>query len=161
MIVYMLWNVVTEKAYIGQTEKSLAERWRAHKEDVKHGSHNRLHDAMREWRDDAWWEMAVLQVCYDRESLNAVEDALVVAYETRNPAIGYNDDPGGNRSLTSNAARARHTMSEEEREQYREYGRRGARPKAEMSDVDRERYREWGRKGAERARLKRATLPAP
>ena len=54
MLVYMLVNVITEKAYVGQTQKSLAERWRDHKKQAMGGSTAPLHVAMREWNKVAW-----------------------------------------------------------------------------------------------------------
>ena len=150
MLVYMLVNVITEKAYVGQTQKSLAERWRDHKKQAMGGSTAPLHVAMREWNNDDLWDRVVLQCCYSVAQLDEAEEAWTEACSTRDGAVGYNakkqspvpEHPGSIETgklafHNPNAARPKALMSEEERQKFREWGKKGAaasKKKCKLSD---------------------------
>lgn len=171
MLVYMLLNTITEKAYVGQTTGTLEERVRNHWHQAGSGSTSQVHDAFREWHDRCFWEAIVLQHCYDQDELDKAEAAWQHICMTHDPAIGYNArkekltrqrpqaQQGDSLRTTRKASPIAGMSPEEAREFYREQGkkgaasgRKGAKPKAEMTEADRERYREWGRKGAARSK---------
>jgi len=148
MIVYMVVNLIEERAYVGQTMQTLAERMLAHWEGSRTGSMSLLHVAMRKWNDSCFWDAVVLQPCYSQVELDSWESKWIDELSTREPGVGYN---------------ARHEAPKRPRLDgfYREcgmkgavHGRKGARPKAQMSETELERYREWGRKGARIAKEK-------
>ena len=175
MIVYMLLNTVTEKSYVGATDKPLDERWQRHLKDARHGSTWPLHVAMRDWPEEVWLPI-VLVNCYSLKELSQAEAAWRTICCTNDPAVGYNDD----RNQTSYAmtvangqrggdptevggARSGSPLVGMTSDQKRQYfsdcgkrgaaaGRKGAKPKAQMTEEERERYREWGRKGAARSK---------
>lgn len=173
MIVYMLLNTVTEKAYVGATDKSLNERWKRHRKDAAHGSQSRLHAAMREWSCEDLWERVVLANCYSVEELSEAEEAWMSIAGTSDPSVGYNDNKvsyarsvlngkkGGDpvkKGKTNGAPSPLEGLSEaEQKEFFRACGRKGTKPKAELTDEERERYREWGRRGAEKSKRIRAS----
>ncbi len=175
MLVYMLFNTVTEMAYVGATDKALKERWERHLKDSRSGT-SRLQVALREWPAEVWMQV-VLTNCYDLAELTAAEEAWIEATHAREPAVGYNDNQvpyavsvangqkGGDPSKAKPAKGAGRSsplagMTEEERrEWFRQQGKkgaaaggRGARPRSEMTEAEREKYREWGRKGAQRSK---------
>lgn len=164
MLVYMLLNTVTEKAYVGQTTGSLEDRLRDHWSQAKRGSTMQVHEEIRDWPDRCFWETVVLQSCYDQDQLNKAEAAWQHICETHRPGVGYNarkeslvhkrkTGPQGDPLQTTRRSSPVAGMTPDEaREYYREQGRKGARPRKEMTEEERERYREWGRKGAARSK---------
>ena len=46
-VVYLITNTVNGKVYVGQTINGLSKRWKGHKNDVRKGSQNPLHRAIR------------------------------------------------------------------------------------------------------------------
>lgn len=142
MIVYMLLNTVTERAYVGATDKPLAERWARHLKDAAHGSEWPVHAAIREWPEE-FWTIVVLCNCYSVSELSAAELAWKTHCCTEDPRVGYNDPlnktsyavtvqngkKGGN-PLTSGGTSPKSPLygltPEERREYFREAGRRGA-----------------------------------
>jgi hypothetical protein len=168
MLVYMLINVITEKAYVGQTQKSLAERWKDHKRSAAEGSDSPLHTAIREWNNDELWDRVVLQVCYSIEQLNQAEEVWMTACSTRDGAVGYNVrrvigvsydnvETGMLASKNPNTCRPRADMSEELLEYFRQCGRRGGRQRSDMSEDELKRFRDWGRMGAIASKKNRQT----
>lgn len=175
MIVYMLLNTVTEKAYVGATDKPLDERWQRHLKEARHGSTWPLHEAIREWPEEFWLPV-VLVNCYSTEELSTAERAWKTICSTEDPDIGYNDvnnqasystsvanGKKGGDPLTIGGNAPGSPLSGKTLEQRRQYfsdcgkrgaaaGRKGARPRKEMTEEERERYREWGRRGAARSR---------
>lgn len=140
MIVYMLLNTVTEKAYIGATDGTLEARWKRHlQETVAAGSS--LGRALRDWPEELWLRV-VLCNCYTVEELAAAERSWIQACGTLDPGIGYNQsaimyDAGvtkeGKRSggdVLTAAVRASSPLAGMDPEQRREYfraaGKRGA-----------------------------------
>jgi hypothetical protein len=159
MLIYMLLNTITEKAYIGQTVNTLRDRHNDHLELARGGSSAPIHVALREWPEWAWLPV-VLQNCYAESELDAAEDAWIELCQTRRGSVGYNLRRGGfagrgdsevdGRLAFRNkkAARHREDMTAEELEVYRQHGLRGTKRKADMTEAELEQCREWGRKGA-------------
>jgi hypothetical protein len=126
MIVYLLLNVVTEKAYVGSTVRTLKERVDYHWADARKGSEAQLHREMRLW-DSEFWDAVVLQNCYDELQLSQAEAAWIALLSTREPNVGYNSrfeplEGGKQRGMQ----RKREQMTEEERERFRTWGKLGA-----------------------------------
>ena len=48
-VVYLITNTVNGKVYVGQTINGLSKRWKGHKNDVRNGSQNPLHRAIRKY----------------------------------------------------------------------------------------------------------------
>lgn len=149
MLVYMLLNVIEERAYVGQTTKTLKERLATHAESVKLGSRAPVHEAMRRWPQPEYWLNVVLQNCYDQEELDRCEEAWIERCCSADTGVGYNT----HRTVATKKQRA--PISEEQRDFFRqcgqkgaEHGKKGARRREDMSEEEREKYREWGRKGA-------------
>ncbi len=153
MLVYMLLNVITEKAYVGQTIHTLDKRLRGHWEQADGQSSAQIHDAMREWHDPCFWDMVVLQHCYDQSQLDQAEAAWQHICNTHDPAIGYNArkekiDNGNSLTTTRVNSPIANMTQEQAREYYREQGRKGTKPKEEMTEERRAFYRECGKRGA-------------
>lgn len=167
MIVYMLFNEGTEKAYIGKTTKNLDARWKEHVEDaLLNGSHLLIHKAIRDWGTEVWTKV-VLETCEDERSLAEAESKWIEACYTLDEGVGYNSCRGlsaADRALKwyakelakkaygqhdgTHSYKKRANMTEEELKQYREWGMKGSKTRAQMSEEEIEKFREWGRRGA-------------
>ena len=94
MIVYLIRNKVNGKGYVGATQRTAEERWRAH----RYESHGRalcrhLHSAMKEFGEDAF-EISVLASVETLEELYKTERKFIVELGTLAPE-GYNLNLGG------------------------------------------------------------------
>lgn len=163
MLIYMLLNVIEERAYVGQTVQTLAHHTKEHWDAAHKGDTSILHAAMRKW-DEPWcWTCVVLQNCYNQEQLDASETWWINELCTREPGVGYNARPG---TFKRSPKDARAALTDQELDFYRECGKKGAahgikgtKRKEDMTEEEREKYRAWGRKGAEASRLKKLERP--
>jgi len=164
----MLLNLIEERAYVGQTNNTLAERLRAHWASAREGDSSAVHSAMRKWDSDELWTSVVLQNCYSQPDLDAAESWWMNELSTLEPGVGYNQRRGPTTKRTASPRDPRAPMSEIEREFYRECGKRGgaasknlgkSRPKSQLSEAEREKYREWGRRGAAKSKELAARRP--
>lgn len=93
MIIYQITNKFNGKAYIGQTVKTLSQRWINHITDALRGSAFLIHKAIRKYGPDAF-DVKVLCKCGSAEELNDKEKFYIVERRTLMPD-GYNMTPGG------------------------------------------------------------------
>lgn len=177
MLVYMFLNTVTEKAYVGATEKTLEARWDAHCKSARAGSTYRFHRALRDWPEEVWLKV-VLANCYSLEELNEAEKAWLSMTAVQEEGVGYNSPSsvsyatsvtngkkGGaprkeNMERTSPVAGL---TDEQAREWYAQQGKKGgdpihasvraSSPLAGMTAEERREYfREAGRRGAAKSK---------
>jgi general stress protein YciG len=173
MLVYIIINTITERCYVGSTRGTLKARVGEHwKQAYASGQTDAFHKALRDWPERELWLDAVLVNCSSLEEMELAEAAWIRNCSADESGIGYNSrsmdghliralspqEIGRSAWKNARAARPKTEMSEEQREFYRECGKKGARRRSEMSEEERERYRAWGRKGAERSKAKRALL---
>lgn len=92
MLVYLLLNTVTEKAYVGLTTGRMRERLKQHVVKSKRGVSSSLYDAMRAWPDMRCWEAVILERHDDLDELLRAERRWILELETNDPAVGYNDE---------------------------------------------------------------------
>ena len=86
--VYKITNKVNSKVYIGSSA-NMKERWYAHRADLRalRGS-PRLQNAWLKYGHDSF-SIEVLEQCEQSEALQK-EEAYIAAFDSTNPAIGYN-----------------------------------------------------------------------
>ena len=92
MLVYMITNKINQKVYIGQTCKSLEERWKGHLSAVKSGWNTHLYNAMRKYGPDNF-EIHPIAEVYDQNTLDLLEDFFIHHYDSMKN--GYNMMGGG------------------------------------------------------------------
>lgn len=96
--IYKITNKINQKIYIGQTSKTLEQRWREHKYDCKKGKTYPLYRAFRKYGINNF-EMELIEKC-KTEELNSRESYWINFYDTyRN---GYNATLGGEGVRTFN-----------------------------------------------------------
>jgi len=164
MVIYMKLNLIEERVYVGQTNMTVADRFKLHDEAVKGGHQDPLHKAMRRWPENWAWTYVVLQNCYSQEELNAAEDYWIEYTCCTDPMVGYNVQRTSN-NIQERYVKSRAPVTEEQREFYRIQGKKGAAhgnkgSKQDMSEEEREKFREYGRKGAEKSKRLQAERKA-
>src|SRR5208283_2983105 len=93
MIIYKITNSINNKAYVGQSQTSLEERWNHHKSDAKRNDRNsHFYNAIRKYGTDCW-KFDILEEIDDIELLNEAEKKWIEYYDTFNN--GYNSTNGG------------------------------------------------------------------
>jgi len=95
MLIYLIRNTVNGKGYVGQTIRTLAERWNQHKQQGIHRYKNdALHNALLKYGFEAF-EIAVLDdTPKTLDELNNLETFHIAAQRTLSPH-GYNLTTGG------------------------------------------------------------------
>lgn len=159
MIIYMLFNEITEKAYIGKTTHTLDERWEGHVYAASTTSTSPMSRAIRKWGTDVWIRV-VLQSCMSEEEMDVAEGNWIQRCETYDPAIGYNvvRVPSGEekallwyakqvakqrvRTYDTPLPRRREDMSEEELQRYRDWGKLGAQVSCQRKNMSEEERKE-------------------
>ena len=95
-IIYIIINKVTNKVYIGQSNKE-TERWRQHKyfgrNPEKTGQY--IHRAMFKYGAENF-TYEVIAMCITSNDADELETILIEQYSSRNKEFGYNIAIGGN-----------------------------------------------------------------
>lgn len=94
MLVYILTNNINGKVYIGQTIRSLRERWCHHYGSANRGCKKRLYQAIRKYGKDSF-SIRTLRKAISREQLNRLEKYFIKEYKSNNSEFGYNLTIGG------------------------------------------------------------------
>jgi group I intron endonuclease len=85
------------KSYIGQTTRSLEERWNEH---VSSNSSGYLSAAIRKYGPNRFGQL-VVATAHNQEGLDAAEDFYIRRFNTRDRACGYNLRAGGSHGKLS------------------------------------------------------------
>lgn len=110
MIIYKITNKINGKVYIGQTIKSLQQRWSQHCCDAKyHKTNSVLHKAIIKY-GAINFIVEQIDVACDREELNEKEKHWIKSYNSIIPN-GYNIDIGGFGGCSSEEHRERISKS--------------------------------------------------
>ena len=91
MIIYKVTNKINGKIYIGQTIKSLAERWGQHCRSKKNTFFSR---AIQKYGKENF-TVEQIDVACDRDELDKKEQYWIAYFDSMNPQKGYNLTSGG------------------------------------------------------------------
>jgi group I intron endonuclease len=99
MYIYLLYNLETEKGYVGQTQKSVNYRWKQHIRASQNlnlkASRSAIGAAIRKYGRDMF-EISILNdSCQSKVELNNCERLWIRVLQTDNPEFGYNLGLGG------------------------------------------------------------------
>jgi group I intron endonuclease len=90
-IIYKITNKINGKYYIGQTYRTLEERWKEHQGDKRYCKY--LYRAIKKYGKDNF-EVKTIVLCNSMEELNAREQFCIRIFKSLAPT-GYNLDNGG------------------------------------------------------------------
>lgn len=94
MIIYKITNQINNKVYIGQTIKTLEERWKQHLRLTRNKDHKHLYEAINKYGKDNF-TIEIIDRAQDINELNEKEKYWVDYYNSLDPNIGYNNIEGG------------------------------------------------------------------
>ena len=105
MIIYVFFNKVTQKVYVGQTIRSLRERVKEH---VKHASKNKthFHKALLKYGLSGF-DVEILETCLSIDELNEKEIYYIDFFKACDPCFGYNEMLGGKNSQHSDLTKSK------------------------------------------------------
>lgn len=92
--IYILRNTENDKVYIGQTTRSVEDRFKQHKKLCKANSNQLIFKAMKKYGKDKFFVEELESGISSFEELNEKEAAYISAYNSMAPN-GYNLSPGG------------------------------------------------------------------
>lgn len=90
-IIYIITNKITNKSYIGQTQKTMNRRWIQHTSDSKK-IRSKFYNSIRKYGIECW-NLEILEEVQDINLLNEREIYWIAYYNTFNN--GYNSNTGG------------------------------------------------------------------
>lgn len=93
-IVYCVTNLVNRKIYIGQTTRTLEQRWAGHIHSHGRNGCRLLNAAILKYGKDAF-EKRVIGFANSQPELDALEVSLIATHQANNREIGYNIACGG------------------------------------------------------------------
>lgn len=104
MIIYLAYNTVTEKVYIGQTINSFTKRINSHYSysKSKHTS-GIFYKTLKEYSNNILW--TILKTCNTLDELNESERYFIKLYKSDKEKYGYNIRPGGYNSLCAESTK--------------------------------------------------------
>ena len=100
--IYLITNTVNGKVYVGQTKRTLRERWADHRKAYAHQGERYncpLYRAFRKYGLGAF-TLSELEQCSDLDLLNRAEQKWVSHYHSTNSFLGYNATSGGGQGRT-------------------------------------------------------------
>ena len=94
--IYCHTHIDSDRRYIGLTRQTWQARWDSHVSQAlsRKGGWGHFQNAIRKYGPDAFSHEA-LATCWDLDGANHTEQQLIVQYDTRNPAKGFNLAKGG------------------------------------------------------------------
>ena len=123
--IYKITNKINKKSYIGQTTRSLDERFREHVVSSRNDTHNSpLHKAINKYGPENF-EISLIEEVDEDISLDDREQYWITYYGTYGQPNGYNATIGGNRWTTDinpvNLPEIRQKISETKIKYYKEH----------------------------------------
>lgn len=94
MFIYLVTNTINNRAYVGQTARTVYERWTEHVDASKHASDLLLHSAIRKYGQKKF-TIQILSTHASSAELNEAEKAAIIAHKTHVKQGGYNLTEGG------------------------------------------------------------------
>jgi|SRR5208282_2729712 len=94
MIVYRRTNTKNGKVYIGKTVRTLDERWVSLLAEVKRGSSNPIHNAIRKYGAESF-TTDILHEARTYEELSKMETFFIIMHQSHKSENGYNLTLGG------------------------------------------------------------------
>lgn len=163
MVVYLITNRDNGKMYIGKTERTFAERWKAHCFDALHNkSDTYFHRSIRKHRPYSFTYKILAEV-KSRMELDEAEIHFIALYETHNPEFGYNGSLGGTGGIMTAESRKRlseslkgrkHKPTSEETKEKIRIANTGRKKTQEEIEKMRETRKRNGKKLSEETRAK-------
>ena len=92
--IYLIRNSVNGKIYVGQTTKSIKERFQQHKCDAHSGRGFHLHKAITKYGAHAF-AIVILGMAFSKQELDEMEMRSIRTHDATNQEYGYNLTPGG------------------------------------------------------------------
>ena len=129
MLIYLLYNNVNGKCYIGQTIHTLQSRWNQHQRAAESGRTSLIARAIRKHGSQSFHAHALISGLTCKDDLNKFEKFLISLFESTNPNLGYNVSEGGHggmhhedhkqKCIAANKRRAGGHLSDEHKEKLR------------------------------------------
>ena len=92
--IYKITNLIDGKIYIGQTIRTIEQRWKEHCYNANHNKKKYLYDFMRYYGVDNF-QIEIIDQCNDQQELDKKEIQWIKFYDSQNQEKGYNISEGG------------------------------------------------------------------
>lgn len=97
-IIYLIRNLINGKVYVGQTVRTLAVRFNAHKQDCRSGANRPLYRSVRKY---GWENFSINPVSHasSQDDLDNLEHLWIVLFRAADRNYGYNLTWGGEHGM--------------------------------------------------------------
>jgi group I intron endonuclease len=109
-IVYLIYNTVNGKYYVGWTSRRFNERWYDHCSDTRRGSTLYLHRAIALYGKDAF-EHQILAIVSTEKEVKSLESLWIISLRSYDPEVGYNTTFGGEGEIPTEETRRKRGIS--------------------------------------------------
>jgi group I intron endonuclease len=92
--IYLVFNQISEKVYIGQTKKSVSTRWSGHCTDAKRGRNSALLRAIRKYPREIFY-VQTIAFASNKEEADNLEKIFIILFQSTDSEKGYNCTAGG------------------------------------------------------------------
>jgi len=152
--IYLITNRINGKQYVGQTTKTIEERWLSHVYNAKKGLRYLIHKAIRKYGPDNFIVSELAQAS-STESLNELEASHIKSYNTIVPN-GYNLDSGGKNCLKHTDTKIKISLAKKGKPSPRKGTKMSSESKVKLSAALRGKPSWW--KGKSRSNETRAKM---
>lgn len=109
MWIYKITNLVNNKVYIGQTRRSVEERWRDHCTLTKSKHKSLIRLAIAKYGQDSF-KVEIIDFCSSLDELNIKEQTRIEEFSSLSPN-GYNLDLGGRSKIVHEESRKKMSLA--------------------------------------------------
>ena len=109
MVIYKITNLINNKVYIGQTRRSIENRWRDHCTLTKSKHRSLIRLAIAKYGQDSF-KIEIIDNCQSIDELNTKEQVRIQEYNSLSPS-GYNLDSGGKSKIVHAESRKKMSLS--------------------------------------------------
>lgn len=109
-LVYIVHNSVNHKIYVGQTQRTLRQRWLNHLSTARQGRDLHLYRAIRKYGESSFFPELVAKV-KTKDEASDLEKLLIVMFNACDADFGYNNTFGGEGAVLTKESKAKQSKA--------------------------------------------------
>lgn len=108
--IYIATNLVNNKVYVGQTRRSLEQRWKGHLKHVRHGRTTHLANSIRKHGADVF-HLQEVAFADTKDKIDNLEKLWITILCAADPQLGYNGTFGGDGGWSNESTKMKQRLA--------------------------------------------------